>query len=111
MPFERELQRHSEFLKTFQGASASDVRKKLHSASDVEINILLKVLHSVTVGQIPIKSEDLAMLVKKRRVPTLRKYFEEKENYFALRHQSRREKVNVLFKLQTVIPILLKQLM
>lgn len=105
-----QVQRHSGFIHRFHNAKPRECRDVIIGASLSEINTLLKVIRSVLIGDIPISRTDFNSIVRKKRLPALRRNFETKKAFKALMSKDRIAKQRVLFNLQSVIPCIIKEM-
>ena len=104
------LQRDKLFLKSlYKSDSVSKSRRILSFATDAEINTLLKCLHYISNGEIPIKKEHFARL-EKRHISLIRQKLESKSMCQKTLQKARKEKLQFLFKLSKTYPFLLTPL-
>lgn len=111
MKEEPNLTRHSEFLTALSFQAPRKVRRLLGFATMPQLHVLMKVLHCVCQGKIPIDRRDYGEIHRKKKLPFLRKHFEAKAALGRLLRASRRDKLAVLHQLLSVIPIALKQML
>ena len=111
MQCERTLDRHADFLKSLCSEPSRKVRRLLANATLPELNVLIKILHCVSRGRIPIDRKDYLEVIRKKKLPFLRQHFEGKESVRLLVRAPRCDKLDVLFKLLSVIPLALKQML
>ena len=96
--FKTYLQRDKTFLKElFESDSVVKSKRILTFATDAELNTLMKYLHFVSNGEIPIKKNNFEALDKKY-LKLIKKNFEKKNSLHELLQNSRKIKLLVLIK-------------
>jgi len=104
------LQRDKEFLKNlFKSDSIQKSRRLINFATDSEITTLMKYLHFISNGEIPIKKENFNAL-EKRHLQLIKKKFVNKQSLFQALQLSRKDKLQILLKLIKIFPHLLSPL-
>lgn len=97
--------KHKEFLrKLYSGQNANKV---LNSATDEEINVVLKILHLLGDSQIPVESSHKDALIKARRTSKLAKLGSRSEIREIMK-KSRTEKLQIVKHFSSVYPRLLQ---
>ena len=93
------LERDKTFLKElFESDSVAKSKRILNFANDAELITLIKYLHFVSNGEIPIKKQNFEA-VQKKHLKNIKTNFEKKTNVQQLLQNSRKEKVSRLIKL------------
>ena len=93
------LQRDKTFLKElFESDSVVKSKRILNFANDAEVITLIKYLHFVSNGEIPIKQQNFES-VQKKHLNNIKKNFEKKSNVQQLLQNSRKAKLVVLIKI------------
>lgn len=82
----------------------------LASGSILNLNTLIKVLHFITIGEIPLSNQAIERLTKSRKAHFLHKKFKQKKLVRNLLNSNRQEKISVLVKVQKFLPDLLESL-
>ena len=82
----------------------------LASGSILNLNTLIKVLHFITIGEIPLSNQAIERLTKSRKAHFLHKKFKQKKLVRNLLNSNRQEKISVLVKVQKFLPDLLERL-
>ena len=96
--FKTYLQRDKTFLKElFESDSIVKSKQILTFATDAELNTLIKYLHFVSNGEIPIKKNNFEAVAKKY-LNVIKKNFEKKNNLQQLLQNSRKIKLILLIK-------------
>lgn len=104
------LLRDKEFLKDlYSSGSSSRSKTILNFASDLKLNTLLKVLHTISNGRIKIKKEVFQQL-NQRQLNFIRKNFESKAEIQNLLMKDRKCKLEILSKIASIYNILLHPL-
>jgi len=98
------------FLSDVYHSSNLTISTILQSANIFQINIVLKVIHFVASGDIPIHSKVIEDLEKSRKAGFLHKNFKNKTVVKKLLSQKREEKLAILKKIQNFLPGLIESL-
>ena len=85
------------------------VGQVLASASLLQLNILLKILHFVTVGDIPLSKEAIEKLTKSKKAHFLTRSFKDRKKVRTFVNGSRANKIAVLTKISKSLPLLLER--
>ena len=97
--FKTYLQRDKTFLKElFESDSVVKSKRILTFATDAELNTLIKYLHFVSNGEIPIKKNNFEA-VSKKYLSVIKKNFEKKNSLQQLLQNSRKIKLVLLIKI------------
>lgn len=67
------LIQNKSFLKTLHFSNALANRTILSFANEIEVNLLLKILYFIVIGQIPIKKNHFQFLIKSKKKNLLQK--------------------------------------
>jgi hypothetical protein len=116
MPFNREgmkslLIRDKVFLRElFEGPNPLKNVRVLKSASDSQLNTLLRFLHFLSNGEIKMKKENFEELERARKLKLIKTRVEKKNHLSALLKSERKEKLKFLSKLANVYSALLSTL-
>ena len=93
------LQRDKQFLKElYESDSVVKSKRILNFANDAELSTLIKYLHFVSNGEIPIKKHNFEGVAKKH-LQNIKKNFEKKNNVQELLQNSRKAKLVLIVKL------------
>jgi len=79
---------------------------RISSASDKELDILIKFLHLISNGKIILKKQNLEAVLKSRRMKTLRCHFERKDSFLETLNSERDNKIDILKKFVVLYPSL-----
>lgn len=102
------LIRDKQFLKQmYTGPNVLKNKRILISASDNEINTLLKYLFYVVNGEILINESNFEALKKQKKLKLLQKTLEKKKDYLLIVNGPRTNKINFIIQLSAVLPNLL----
>lgn len=105
------LVRDKVFLKRlFSGPNYLKNRDILNAAEDNELNTLIKYLHFVANGEIPITKKNFTELQKQKKINYIRFHVEKLSKALKLINASRKDKLSFLLKLCTSMPFLLYNL-
>jgi hypothetical protein len=96
--FLKELYEQSECIKN---------RKKIHTADDAELNTLIKFLHFLSNGEIPMKKNNFQTIKENKKLRLITKNVEKKSSVINLLKSSRVSKLNFLLQLSKIYPFLL----
>lgn len=80
---------------------------KISQATDQKLNVVIKILHLICIGEIHLRRDDYNALKKSKRLNFLKSNFNTKINYVRLLNGPREQKVNVLRKLSALYKPLL----
>ena len=93
------LQRDKQFLKElYESDSLVKSKRILNFANDAELSTLIKYLHFVSNGEIPIKKQHFEA-VAKNHLKSVKKKFDKKKSVQDLLQNSRKVKLVVIIKL------------
>lgn len=92
------------FLQKLQ--SGEPAQRTLSVANDHSLNVLIRALHLIAIGEIVLRSNDSYVMKTSRKVKHLR-LFESKTYLIKLLNDSRENKLKVLRQLSSLYPILL----
>ena len=92
------------------GSNKLSVKKTLSSASDLQIKILINVLHYVAAGDIKLTRTDFDTIAKAKKTRYLFKNFKEKSKANKLLKAGRKVQLECLFKLSSLYQQLLRRL-
>jgi hypothetical protein len=95
------------FLKNIESSKPLKVRHMLNAASSKQLKLLIKIIHHVVSGNIPLKGADFSLLTRARKISLLSREFEREKDVSALLKKSRGDILSVLYKVQSVIGVLL----
>ena len=102
------LIRDKGFLRELYESSNKLVSNRiLHSASDIKLNTLIKFLHFLTNGEIPIKKENFELIHSQKKLTLIKKFVEKKTALSKLLKAERETKLKFLKQLSSVYPPLL----
>lgn len=98
--------KHRLFFFSLYNETTVHTRQRLNVASNFQCNILLKVLHKIATGRIPLKKEQFSKLKMSRKVHILNavKSTEQLSNKLKGKKE---EKIDFLKKLSSLYPALL----
>lgn len=102
------LVRDKVFLKSlYEGPNFLKNKEILSASEDNELNTLIKYLHFVANGKIPITKLNFEKVQKLKRLRFIQLKVESKNKTIKLLNSSRKEKLNFLTKLSVIYPYLL----
>jgi hypothetical protein len=101
------LIQHKAFLNNL--FKQTNVTKILNHASDTELNVVLKLLHLINLGHLPLKQKHHEVIVRSKREKKLEQ-FESRRFLIEKLHASREEKLKVLKQFAKLFSILLHQI-
>lgn len=102
------LIRDKVFLKQlYTGPNVLKNKDVLNTAAEIELNTLLKYLHYVANGKIPITKANFNILQKSKKLTFLQKQIEKPTHLIKLINGNRKLKINFLLKISNVLPQLL----
>ena len=105
------IQLHKAFLVQFNIAYVRKTYIKLLShASDAELRVLLKVLHAISNGKIPLERKIFQELKRKKLVVFLNRHFRTFEDTQKLLGGSRSEQLHALYRLLPGLKLILSPL-
>jgi hypothetical protein len=109
IPFLRnEFLKEKEFLHSLYSNGPRKNKKKIDNASLRQLNILIKISHLISNGQIGIKSSDAPTFKKSRRQILFHDTFEKRDNFLSILNAPEESKKKELKKFSALYPILLK---
>lgn len=95
------------FLKSLYDNTTVENRRILSYTSDTQLNTLLKYLHVVSNGQIPMSKNNFDQIVNHKKLSLIKRHTEKKANLIASLHMSRDAKLKFLNQLSKIYnPIL-----
>ena len=97
------------FLSDIHHASALTIPSVLAAATNLQINILIKVVHFLASGQIPVNPELIEKLSQSRKTGVLHKNFRGKAVVKNLLGGTRQAKLAILSKINKYLPQLLER--
>lgn len=97
------------FLSNIHHSSPLTVSTILAAATNLQINVLIRVLHFVASGQIPVDSKLIEKLSSSRKTGYLHKNFKGKNIVKNLLGSNREAKLAVLNKISKFMPSLLER--
>ena len=98
------------FLSNIHQSSALTISNTLAAATNFQLNVLIKVLHFVASGQIPVCSNLIENLSLSRKTGYLHKNFRSRAIVRTLLSGNRQTKLVILSKINRYIPKLLERL-
>lgn len=98
------LFQHKSFLRNL--FNQTNVVNILNHASDSELNVLLKLLHLINLGHLPLKRKHHEVIVRSKREKKLEQ-FESRRFLLEKLHSSREQKLKVLKQFAKLFVILL----
>ena len=81
----------------------------LAGATNFQINLLLRIVHFITKGDIPLSSESLTNLKNSRKAHFLNKNFKQRSMVKKLLTKDRRAKIAILMNIHKFLPSLLQR--
>jgi hypothetical protein len=93
------------FLKKLYKSEESPKRLLL-IANDKSLNVIIKILHLIAIGEISLRSSDASSLKKSLRMKKLTQ-FESKTYFLKILNGSREDKIKSLNQFASVFPVLL----
>jgi hypothetical protein len=87
------------------------VRHVLNISSEKQLKLLVKVIHLVSAGEIPLKQKDFDKIKKSKKLNFVNNHFERERDYKKLLGYSRKELISILYKIQGVIPSIISPLL
>lgn len=106
--FKALLIRDKQFLRQlFTGANVFKNKRILMSATDNELDTLLKYLYCVVNGQILINQSNFDEIKRQKKLSFIQKHLENKETFIDFLNNSRLNKINFIIKLSPILPNLL----
>jgi hypothetical protein len=96
---------HKGFLKKLY-KSEEPPKRLLLVGNDNSLNVLIRILHLIAIGEISLRSSDSSILKKSLRLKKLTK-FESKVYFWKLLNASREDKIKTLNQFSSVFPVLL----
>jgi len=92
------------FLKKLQ--SGEPAQRTLSVANDHSLNVLIRALHLIAIGEVVLRASDSSVMNTSRKVKHLR-LLESKNYMLKLLNESRENKLKVLKQLSSLYPVLL----
>ena len=109
IPFLRnEFLKEKEFLHFLYSNNPRKNSKKINKASENQLKIVIKIFHLIANGSISLKSSDLPLLKKSKRLFLFHDTFEKRDNFLSILNASEEIKKKELKKFSALYPILLK---
>ena len=103
------LTKHKQFVRDLRSSKGKRCSDLLASASDQQLELLIKVFNYIVLGEIPMSAEAYNSLVKKRKSAFFQRYFSA-DSTKTLLSSSRAEKIHILSQFKTVFEPLLHYL-
>lgn len=104
----KKLLGEQELLKNIANSSTSRVRHLLNASNSKQLHLLVKIIHHIVSGDIKLKTSDFALVTKAKKLSFLTREFEREKDLAILLKKDRGDILSVLYKIQSVIPILLR---
>lgn len=106
------LQESKDFLKSIHDSDGKTTRLRaiLQRASSKELNLLVTILFHVCNGDIQLKRSTYDRVTKSKKRPTICRHFERERDVAELKRKGRGDILDILFKIQSVLPALLTPL-
>ena len=98
------------FLSEVYASNKLSVKKTLSSASDLQIKILINILHYIAAGDISLTRNDFDTISRAKKSQHIIKNFKEKSKANKLLKAERKVQLESLFKLSSLYPQLLRRL-
>ena len=99
--------RHKLFLKNlYEGQSLTNINT-IGFASDTALNVLVRLLHLIANGEIPMRSVDFDLLKKSKRLVFLRSKFESNAAFIQTFKLQREFKISILKQFSSMYPNIL----
>ena len=86
------------FLALLYNSNSLQAKKELATATNVQIRLILTLLHHCASGSIPVPKDNFEILKKSRKVGFLEKRFYSKVAINKLLRSTRKDQLNALFK-------------
>lgn len=99
--------RHKLFLKNLYEGQALTNSNTLSFASDTSLNVIIRVLHLIANGEIPMRKDDFEVLKKAKKFLFLRRKFEKNSAFIETFSLKREFKLAVLKQFCSVFPNIL----
>jgi hypothetical protein len=100
------------FLEAIYSCSTPlQVRHSINIATDKQLKLLIRVIHLVSSGSIPLKREEFNKIKKAKKLNFINNEFEREKDYKKLLRYSRKDLIHILYKIQAVIPYLISPLL
>ena len=100
------LPRKSFFINISGLASPHGLQKALATASDKEIDAMLRLLHACVGGLVPVPAALLRKIIKSKKLPLVKQLFEDEESFMSfLQNSSRHEKLAALSQIKSLLPV------
>ena len=97
------------YLYDLYSSNGLNVSTVLGSASMLQLNIVCKILHFISVGEIPLSKEAIQKLNSSKKANFLSKTFRERKKVREFVNGSRSIKIEVLTKISKFFPLLLER--
>jgi len=105
-----QLLAEKDFLSELQGSHGLRVRHFLNLASKKQLKVLIKVIHLIVSGKIPLQKAHFAKIIKSKKLKALKSTFEVEKDINAILSKSRADILKLLYRFQSVISFLLSSL-
>lgn len=102
-----EFLKNKEFLKSLYLNNPRRNYNNLQRCTENEVNILIKILHLISNGNISLKKENFAVLKKSKRLNVIKNNFESKVDFLNCLKLPLQEKINLVKKLSALYNALL----
>jgi hypothetical protein len=99
------------FENLFTAHTPLQVRHVLNVSSEKQLQLLVKVIHLVSAGDIPLKQNEFDKIKKSKKLNFINNHFEREKDYKKVLDYSRRELITILYKIQSVIPSIVSPLL
>ena len=100
----RSMRRNRIFLHQLSSESVRQTTQRLNTATEVQLNVLLRILHAIINGNIPITAENQRKIANARKFNHLDLIGDDLESYLS---KPKTEKLSYLKKLKSLYPSLL----
>ena len=104
------LLQHQEFFKKLYFSSKLKTRQHLNVASTKQLKLLIKVLHHIFAGDIPLQGEFFQKIKDAKKLSFCVRTFEHEKDVEALLGKDRKDLLAVLYKIQSVLTFLMSSL-
>jgi hypothetical protein len=105
-----QLLEHQQFFHNIYFASTHKTKQHLNLASKKQLILLVKVLHLIFSGEIPLKGEFFQKVKASKKLGFCVREFERKKDVNILLKKDRAEILSVLYKIKSVLKYLLSPL-
>lgn len=103
-----QMTKEKSFLRTIHNSKISEIKHQLNIASYKQLKLLYLIINCVVEGHIHISKQNFSELQKRRKLTYLKDNFGNKKQIQSiLREKSREKLLTPLYKLCSILPILL----